>query len=543
MKTEFKFTKLGLIVIIVVCSFGCRKEIKEETSTAENFEIEERLPNAIDSSEKITLYGKTDDSYALKYLNFLNFSNFAFSQYENPENRNLIGDSLSLTMYNIKKPQLMDLIAFSEKRKDSSPYFTRVLFTPGDTISMTVKNGKLKFSGKNEAHYNFFLEMNDPHRQDWAYYKYDPFIYRNELYSSYLKKDSIFKDYVKRNPKVSKDFKNIVGSELKYEYLHNLILPRNIPHEYVAGEYLNNTNDMMYVYATTNAKNEIFFDSESYYGGITIEDFIRPDLINNDYFKRTLILYIRHVFANHDYLEYSRRNFVNEKEFIEKNLDGKLKTYAIGRLINDYYMKGFGQGEQDIDLLKSLITNYKNEFSEPSYASRMNEILDDLESYDFLLTEELLNEKLLTIDGDTTTLGKVLDKYPDQIKVFEFWASWCGPCISEFKKAKDFKRKMENEQSLNFFYFSVDEDKTKWIQTLSGLQNYVSEENQYLIINQKRSRLLKHLLIRENSNKTFYTIPRYSILDTKNRIKSNNAPRPSDSLIFENLINEIMLKK
>ncbi len=530
--------KLSLSLIIIGCIIGC----ENKQNTVENFEKEERLSNTIDSSEQIILYGKTDDTYALKHLNFLNFSNFAFSQYKNPENRTLIGDSLFLTMYNVKKPQLMDLVAFSD-RKDTIPYFTRVLFTPGDTISMTVKNGKIRFSGKNESHYNFFFEMNDPLRQNWAHYKYDPFLYKKELYSSYKKKASILKEFIDQNTKVSEDFKNIVGSELKYEYLYNLILPRNIPNEKLVGAYKNNTNDMMYVYATTNAKNEKFFDSESYYSGITIEDFKRPDLINNDYFKRTLILYIRHVFANHDYLEYSRRNFLNEKDFIQKNLNGQLKTYAIGRLINDYYMKGFGQGEQDIEILKKLIVKYKDEFSESSYASRMNEILEDLNSYDFLLTEELLNEKLLTNYGDTISLGNLLNKYPNQIKVLDFWASWCGPCISEFKKAKIVKQKMEDEQSINFLYFSIDDDKNKWVQTISDLQSYVSRENQYLIINRKKSKLLKHMLIRENSNKTHFSIPRYSILDDKNRIKSNNAPRPSDRLIFEKLINEIKLKK
>ena len=57
----------------------------------------------------------------------------------------------------------MDLIAFSD-RKDTVPYFTRIMITPGDSIHMDVKNGKIEFLGKNKAHYNFFLEMNDPLR-------------------------------------------------------------------------------------------------------------------------------------------------------------------------------------------------------------------------------------------------------------------------------------------------------------------------------------------------------------------------------------------
>lgn len=313
----------------------------------------------------------------------------------------------------------MDLVAFSD-RKDKTPYFTRVLFTPGDSILMNVKNGKIKFTGKNQAHYNFFLHMNDPLRQNWANYKGDPITYKKKLYASYQNKDSILTEYINQNTATSEDFKNIVRSELKHEYLYNLILPRNINDELLAGAYKNNQNEMMYVYATTNSQNEKLFYANNYYNGITIADFKRPNLINNDYFKRTLILYIRHVFANHDYLEYSRTNFLNEKEFIQKNLEGKLESYAIGRLINDYYLKGFGRGEQDIELMKSLIIEYQDQFSEPSYGGRMNEILDDLNAYDFLLPKEVFDEKLIAPNGDSIRFGDILENRPIKLRSLIF---------------------------------------------------------------------------------------------------------------------------
>lgn len=121
--------------------------------------------------------------------------------------------------------------------------------------------------------------------------------------------------------------------------------------------------------------------------------------------------------------------------------------------------------------------------------------------------------------------------------------SWCPPCIVEFKKGANFRKKMEREQNVNFLYFAIDEDQKTWIQKLPTLKSYISLEHQYLIVNSETSKLLKHLLIRENSGKTYFSIPRYTILDSEKRIKSNNAPRPSDSLVFEKLIKEMQRNK
>jgi hypothetical protein len=55
--------------------------------------------------------------------------------------------------------------------------------------------------------------------------------------------------------------------------------------------------------------------------------------------------------------------------------------------------------------------------------------------------------------------------------------------------------------------------------------------NQYLVAEGKNSPLAKSLKING--------IPRYIILDKQNRIVLENAPRPSDSILFEKIINKI----
>ena len=293
----------------------------------------------------------------------------------------------------------------------------------------------------------------------------------------------------------------------------------------------------MYIWITIGIRKNS--DLEKYYEGITFEDFKRPDLLNNDYFRRTLVLYIRHYFANHTYLEYSRTNFLEEKRFIQKNLKGKLETYAISRLINDYYMKGFGKGEEDITLLKDLIEEYKEEFSDPSYSPRIEDILYDLKSYEFKLPQIVLNEKVLTFSGDTITLNEILQNSRNQIKVLDFWAGWCAPCISEIKTSKEYKQDLKNKENVRFIYLSIDEENKRWLDQVAELKDNFSEEDQYWIINKKSSQILRQMLIRENSGKTYFSIPRYTILNSNNRIISNNAPSPTDTLSFSRLIRNI----
>lgn len=527
----------AFLLLTILVFFGCKKDVKK-TESGGKIQTEEIATAKIDSSKKIVIIGKSDDAYALESFQLLGgFPSLKSSIYNKPEKSIINGDSLVFTRFDVKQPQLMDLFAFTGK-KDTIPYYSRILISPGDSIKMDIKKGKIKFSGNNAAHYNFFLEMNDPLRQNWGIYINDPYKYKSDLGKSYKEKLSILNKYIREHPDVSDDFKNLVGSELKFEYLFNLMLPRNVPDKLIAGAYVNNNNSIIYEYAIQDRSGENFLDIAKYFDGIDIETFKRPDLINNDYFRRSLILYIRNLFANHDYLEYSRKNFIKEKAFIEQHLDGDLKIYATGRLINDYYMKGFGHGQEDAELMINTIKDFKSNIKDPSSLSRLNEILDELKIFNFQLPETVLNEKLLTLNEDTITVKEIFNKQPNKTKVIDFWASWCAPCITEFKKSKTFRSRIASEEQLSFIYISVDRDQPDWKKKANEVSKDVPKENQYLILNKEKSKLLKHLLIKESSNTTYFTIPKYSIINTDFKVISNNAPRPSDSLLFEKIIKE-----
>lgn len=65
-----------------------------------------------------------------------------------------------------------------------------------------------------------------------------------------------------------------------------------------------------------------------------------------------------------------------------------------------------------------------------------------------------------TIAGDTLELDAVLKK--NEYVLLEFWASWCGPCLSEIPHMKKAYKEF-NKKGFEIFSFSLDNEREKWV--------------------------------------------------------------------------------
>jgi hypothetical protein len=522
-----------ILPVLLLVVFSCKQEAGNSMDIDED---QDNFSSPEFDVKPLYIYGETDDTMAFEFLNIIDYSNFNDGKPQAQKTKN--NDStFVITLDSIRNPKIMEIMMFGNKF-----YNTRVFMTPGDSVKLGIKNKKISFNGSNADHYNFYPELDSLNKKFSAVaFRGNLESYKKEINEIYNKRVEFFNDYIKTH-EVSQQFINHVNAELKYEYIFNLVAPRTI-NSNLPNIYINNTEGLIYAFENQSKYSESnFLDMDNYFDGIKIEDFNRIDLINNDYFKRSLTLLIRYYFTQQDYVGFNEENFDAELDFINNNLEGQIAKYTKAKVFVDYFEKGFGQDKTTHTRFKTEIENYLKLKSDPSYKAAVKEIEEELKVLNFNIPNTILQKNLLTIKGDTIRFDDLLQR-KESTKFIAFWINkhkpynYCERCVDDLSKIKGLQTQITNK-NIEWIFISIAKTE-QWHQDLILFENYLKEMSNYKILgNNMDSEILKYFKVnRKNLNKENYIeLPRYIILDESNKVLFNAAPKIFDAKKFKNLL-------
>ncbi|MEM0932008.1 MAG: TlpA disulfide reductase family protein [Bacteroidota bacterium] len=489
-----------LILAGLVCMVSCAKKSKQVSDSQEK-----ELP----TEYNVLITGNSTDSTQKAFT--INGHRVFFGE---PFATGFLKNGYFNIQFDLKEPRIFD------GYNVGGVFHRQNLFiTPGDSVHVNIKNGTPYYTGKNAAHYN--LNFSDT-KFEWPIYRSDLLEYKAQCKKVYQRKQDFFDSYIVSNPKVSKEFENHMRSELKYEYLYHLMSPR-------VGLDGFNTAETIFTIgkAAIDGLGQDFVEND-YFENVSTLDFNKPEFVNNLYFKKSFVKFIRYYFTNQDYHLFSKERFTKEKKFIQENFNGVLERFAICRLVYDYYRKSFPENVDNITQIKSTLSEYIPLLENESYLEEMKRVETNLSNFFNPIPPLIQKERVVDLKGQSQDLLELIESKKNKIIVIDFWASWCSPCIQEIKMSDGFRKQMELRYDVEWVYISIDEEPDKWKEKSNTLKDFGLMENQFLIPDVELSEIVDFFDLRD--------IPRYAIFSKDGMLVLNNAPRPSKNEVFEKIL-------
>lgn len=514
-----------ILLFVSLIFFKCNQTQKKLTQTnRDKSKLEQRNTVVFNFSSK--------DSIAKESIQIINENKIFGSAYKR-HNEIQTDSTLIFEIEPITETQLLDISFFN---KDFKFYNSFVYTSPGDTINIRF-NKKIEFFGEKEKENNLLYELYNTPELDYIKnpYKGNIINYKHTTKTLYKNRlDLVTENSNERNIN-NPEFLTLLKDVLKFEYLYNLVCPRMNTIPTMENSYFNSLEGLKNTVENEYFNKETFFNYSEYFDHVSLEDFKNVGAaVYTSAYKSGLVALIRYHFETSGHEPFTNEKFDKEVSLIEKELKNELylKNYIAARIIWDYSGHGFGFSQENIKSMNNLINKYDNAFKQDSTSyETLSSIQEDLNSFNHEVSEFALDSKLKNLYGEALSLKDVLNKPSKKIKVIIFWASWCAPCIDEITKSKLFRDQISIRENIEWIYLSIDKDEMKWLSKSKELNHFLNVRHQYLLTKGKESAISKYLKVE--------LIPRYIILDQKNKIRFNNAPRPSDNEVFAKVIKSI----
>lgn len=119
-------------------------------------------------------------------------------------------------------------------------------------------------------------------------------------------------------------------------------------------------------------------------------------------------------------------------------------------------------------------------------------------------SKKALDEKIISIDGNSISFQEVLNQFKGKTIVLEVWASWCGDCVKAMPQMKELQA---NNPDVTYLFLSMDKTIDNW---KAGIEKHQLKGNHYLVNGGMRDSFGKAL--------DLDWIPRYIIIDKTGKI-------------------------
>lgn len=200
--------------------------------------------------------------------------------------------------------------------------------------------------------------------------------------------------------------------------------------------------------------------------------------------------------------------FESSFNFVNTNFRGLTKDFLLARLV-------YADFKSKIPISKNILREFYANCKDPAYRNQIHEILTE---NSITVQAKKGSNSLLSLDGKTIQdLYAVMKKHRGKLVIFDFWASWCGPCRSEMPSSAKLKTDYKGKNVV-FVTISTDGNILDWKK--AAKEETLESDNEFLLLNADQAPFMKQYAIN--------SIPRYILFGKNGKVINDNAPRPSD---------------
>lgn len=129
---------------------------------------------------------------------------------------------------------------------------------------------------------------------------------------------------------------------------------------------------------------------------------------------------------------------------------------------------------------------------------------------------KLIDQNFLGVDTMTDIQTLIKRNFQGSPVFVDFWATWCSPCIAEFRNEPKLRKFLE-ENKVKVLYVSIDNK--------GSVENWKKSVERYQLTGYH---YLANQDVYDNLNKWFMGIPRYMLFNAKGAVLHDNLLRPSN---------------